>query len=51
MQIPLQAADKVVATFPYRDFVLVITERGEVFRIFMGEGMDFHPEVLRIERV
>ena len=51
MQIPLKTGDRVISTFPYRDYVLVITMLGEVFRIFMGGGPDFKPETVRIERI
>lgn len=33
MQIPLRDGDRVVAAFQFRDYVLVITETGMVFKI------------------
>jgi hypothetical protein len=37
MQIPLINGDRVIASFPHRDKVLVITEFGEVFIIEVGD--------------
>lgn len=33
MKIAIQDHDKVITAFSHRDLVLVVTERGEVFRI------------------
>lgn len=39
MKIPMRDTDRVVAAFPYRDFVLVVTEEGEVFEILIGHSL------------
>ena len=39
MKIPLKDGDRVVATFPYRDQFIVITERGEIFRVEVGDDL------------
>jgi len=37
MKIPLEPGDRVVAAFPFRELVMVVTERGAVFKIIISE--------------
>lgn len=48
MQIPMDAHDRVVASFPFRDKVLVITERGKVFVIEVGEDFTMDTIMVRL---
>ena len=33
-KIPIDAADRVVSAFAYRDYALIITERGFMYKVF-----------------
>lgn len=37
LQVPLGPADYVVAAFPFRDQVFIITRYGQVFRMLISE--------------
>lgn len=37
MQIPLQPGDYVVAAFPFRDQVFIITRHGDVFHMLISD--------------
>lgn len=39
MQIPIDRHDRVISAFQFRDYVLVVTETGAVFQIFIQEDM------------
>lgn len=36
MQIPLEPHDRVVASFPWRDWAVVVTERGKIIILECG---------------
>ncbi len=51
LQIPLENGDEVIAAFPWHDFVLVVTQRGCVFKlgITYGGGTSERFEIQRID--
>ena len=44
MQIPLSSGDRVVASFPWRDCIIVVTEFGKIFRVVWNTERDY-PEI------
>lgn len=39
LKLPVEPHDEVVAAFPWRDKVLAITRRGDVFELYVDESI------------
>ena len=45
MQIPIEPHDRVIAAFPWREYVLIVTESGRLYQLSIKEDVLGHPQV------
>lgn len=48
MQLPIETGDRVIASFPWRDKVIVITEQGRIYMLECSEGMTLDSLTIRL---
>ena len=46
IQVPLAMHDRVITSFPWRDRIILVTERGHIFVMEVGE--DFESGAIKI---